>query len=285
MDLFDLTAERHRLGLAADCRRCFGLCCVAHGFRASTAFAFDKLPGTPCTNLLADFGCRCHRTLRQEGFSGCSAYECYGAGQKVAQDMFAGVDWRQAPDTAELMFQMLPIMRQLHQLLWFVTEALDRCPAGADHQELLNLLGQTERLAATPAAEMVWKDIEDHCLVGEKMLGQVSGAIRLAARSEDRGRSDLRGADQRGADLRDADIRGADLRGADLRGAVLAGADLSDADLRWADLMGADLGSANLAGADLSAAIFFTQSQLELARGDSRTTLSAPLLSPTHWPS
>jgi len=306
MHLFDLTAERERLALAPDCASCFGLCCVAHGFRASASFAYDKAPGKPCRNLLDDFGCTIYGTLRQHGFSGCTAYTCFGAGQKVAQRMFGGTDWRQAPETAELMFQTLPIMRQLNELLWFVTEALDRCPAGGRYQQLLGLLDETERLTAARADEMSWGDVDQHCRSGEKLLGQVSGAIRTAAlsavrepthrtvlRSADSRGADLHGADLRGADLRGADLRGADLRGADLRGvdlqgvdlwgAMLSDADLSGADLRWADLMGADLGRANLADADLSAAIFLTQGQLQLAHGNAGTTLSGPLQPPAHW--
>ena len=264
MSVFDLTAERERLDLAPDCARCFGLCCVAHAFRASTSFAFDKPAGEPCPNLGADFGCAVHRTLRQQGFSGCTAYTCYGAGQKVAQHIFGGTDWRQAPETAESMFQAFPIVRQLNQLLWFITEALDRCSPGADSNDLLDLLGDTEQLAATPADEMSWADVDEHCQIGERLLGRVSAAIRAAAVSAERERPDVwsapgdlpealrlekdpRGADWRradlhGADLRGADLRGADLRGVDLWGAVLSSADLSGADLRWADLMGADLG-------------------------------------------
>jgi uncharacterized protein YjbI with pentapeptide repeats len=280
MDVFDLTAERERLGLAPDCARCFGLCCVAHGFRASDEFALDKPPGKPCPNLLADFHCTIHRTLRQRGFSGCTAYTCYGAGQKVAHEMFGGTDWRQAPQTAELMFQAFPIVRQLNQLLWFITEALDRCPPGVEFSELLRLLDETEHLAATPPDEMSWGDVDHHCLAGEAVLHEVSATMRAAALSVEPERC----ADLHGDDLRGADLRGADLRGADLFGAVLSRADLNGADLRWADLMGADLGRANLAGADLSAAIFLTQSQLDLADGDARTTLSPPLLAPAHWP-
>jgi len=310
MYLFDQTAERERLELAADCESCFGLCCVAHAFKASASFAFDKPAGKPCPNLQVDFGCAVHRTLRQQGFSGCTAYTCYGAGQKVAQHTFGGIDWRQAPETAELMFQTFPIVRQLNELLWFITEALDRCSPGADHEALLGLLGETERLAATRADQMSWGDVDDHCLIGETLLGHVSAGIRAAALSVDRERpaarsapgvppeplrlepgrrgadwrrADLRGADLRGADLRGADLRGADLRGADLWGAVLSNADLSGADLRWADLMGADLGRAILAGTDLSAAIYLTQSQLELADGNARTALSGPLRTPAHW--
>ena len=181
MKLFDLTAERDRLRLAADCTSCFGLCCVAHAFKASASFAFDKPAGTACPNLQADFGCAVHRELRQQGFSGCTAYTCYGAGQKVAQHLFGGTDWRQAPETAELMFQTFPIVRQLNELLWFITEALDRCPPGVEYEALLVLLDETERLAATRADEMSWGDVDDHCRRGEALLGQASAVIRAAA--------------------------------------------------------------------------------------------------------
>jgi hypothetical protein len=303
MQVFHLAAERKRLALEPDCANCFGLCCVAHSLKASATFAIDKLPGKPCPHLQVEFGCGIHDTLRQQGFSGCTAYSCYGAGQKVAQQLFAGVDWRRAPQTAELMFQTLPIVTQLHRLLWYATEALDRCPSGPEHRELFGLLAETERLTTTPPDEMSWGAIDAHCLTGEDLLGRVSAAIRTG---HETGRPDQRSAssdapevprppadnqgdrprdtDWHGADLRSTDLRGIDLRGCDLKGANLADADLSGADLRWADLMGADLEGANLAAADLSAALFLTQSQLELARGDARTTLSDPLRNPRHWP-
>lgn len=302
MQVFDLAAERNRLALEPDCAKCFGLCCVANSLKASATFAIDKLPGKPCPHLQNEFGCGIHDALRQQGFSGCTAYTCYGAGQKVAQQLFAGADWRRAPQTAELMFQTLPVVRQLHHLLWFITEALDRYPSGPDHTELLGLLAETERLTTSPPDEMSWGAIDDHCLTGEDLLGRVSAAIRAG---HETARPGLRSAptdvsevprvpfdpegdqrrdtDWRGADLRSADLRGIDLRGCDLKGANLADADLSGADLRWVDLMGTDLGRTNLAAADLSAVLFLTQSQLELARGDVRTTLSDPLRTPTHW--
>lgn len=298
MNSFDLTTQRERLGLTADCTRCFGLCCVAHGFRMSASFAYDKPAGKPCRNLLANFDCTIHRTLRKQGFSGCTAYTCYGAGQKVAQDIFAGIDWRQAPQTAESMFQTFPMVRQLHELLWFITEALSRCTGGADTEDLLGLLGETELLAAFPDVEISWGDINHHCVMGENLLGRVSAAIRSAALSTSYDRPDeyptpdvdgdvrhvdSRGVDLRGADFRGVDLRGADMRGVDLWGAVLSNADLRGADLRWADLMGVDLGRANLSGADLSGAIYLTQSQLDLADGDARTALSDPLHAPNHW--
>jgi uncharacterized protein YjbI with pentapeptide repeats len=76
--------------LRADCERCFGLCCVAPAFSASADFAIDKDAGCPCPNLQADFRCAIHDRLRQRGFAGCTVYDCFGAGQKVAQVTFGG---------------------------------------------------------------------------------------------------------------------------------------------------------------------------------------------------
>ena len=73
----------HRARLRADCARCFGLCCVAPVFAASADFAVDKPAGQLCPNLQADFRCVLHDRLRQRGFPGCAAYDCFGAGQQV----------------------------------------------------------------------------------------------------------------------------------------------------------------------------------------------------------
>jgi hypothetical protein len=63
-------------------------------------------------------------TRTSGGFRGCAVYDCFGAGQHVSQITFGGRDWRQSPDTARQMFDAFAIMRQLHELLWYVAEAL-----------------------------------------------------------------------------------------------------------------------------------------------------------------
>ena len=78
------------LDLVADCGRCAGLCCVALPFAATADFAIDKAAGVPCPNLADDFSCRIHDHLRPEGFPGCIAYDCSGAGQRVTQVVFDG---------------------------------------------------------------------------------------------------------------------------------------------------------------------------------------------------
>ncbi|MEV4629453.1 pentapeptide repeat-containing protein [Micromonospora sp. NPDC049523] len=261
--------------LRADCTRCFGLCCVAPAFAASADFAIDKDAGQACPNLRQDFRCGIHPELRQQGFSGCTVFDCFGAGQRVAQVTFGGRDWRQAPGTAKQMFDVFTVMRQLHELLWYLTEALNLPPARPIHGDLRTLLDRTEALTRYDPDAVLRVDVAAHRRDVDALLSRTSELVRTQVRG--------RRTDRRGADLVGAKLRGADLRGANLRGAYLIGADLSGADLGLADLIGADLRGADLRGADLGDSIFLTQFQVNAARGDDNTRLPAALTRPPHW--
>jgi uncharacterized protein YjbI with pentapeptide repeats len=271
----------HRSSLRADCERCVGLCCVAPAFSASADFAIDKDAGQACPNLQSNFRCGIHAHLRQRGFPGCAVYDCFGAGQKVAQVTFGGQDWRETPGIAAQMFRVFTIMRQLHELLWYLGEALTLPAARPLYRELSRALEETERLTLGSPAALEELDVTAYRREISALLRRASELARagLAGPGAGPGGADLAGADLIGRDLRDAD-----LRGASLRGAALIGADLSGAVLRGADLTGADLRGADLGGADLTGSIFVTQSQLEAARGDASTRLPPPLTRPTHWP-
>ncbi|MEV0095950.1 pentapeptide repeat-containing protein [Streptomyces sp. NPDC050738] len=263
--------------LQGDCAACFGLCCVALPFAASADFAVTKPAGKPCTNLQQDFRCGIHTRLRDKGFSGCTVYDCFGAGQKVSQVTFGGKDWRQAPDTAQQMFGVFPVVRQLHELLFYVTEALTLEPAKPVHPQLRLVRDETEALTLLGPAALDALDVPAQRQKVNALLLRTSELVRTQAGGTGKKKS------RRGADLMGARLRKADLRGADLRGAYLIAADLSGADLRFADLIGADLRDANLAGADLTGAFFLTQPQLNAARGDASTRLSQSLSRPAHW--
>ncbi|GAA1406081.1 pentapeptide repeat-containing protein [Kitasatospora putterlickiae] len=263
------------LNLVSDCGSCFGLCCVALPFAAGTDFAVNKAAGSPCRNLRTDFTCGIHERLRDSGFPGCTVYDCFGAGQHVSQVTFGGRGWREAPEDAGTMFEVFPVVRQLHELLWYLTEALTFEPARPVHGELRRALEETGRLAGGTPEEILAVDVPAHRQAVAELLLKASELVRAAV---------PRRREHRGADLFGARLRGADLRGANLRGALLVAADLSGADLRLADLVGADLRDANLAGADLTEALFLTQAQLNAARGDAATRLPAALTRPTHWP-
>ncbi|QNE73343.1 pentapeptide repeat-containing protein [Streptomyces finlayi] len=270
-----LPAEE-RPALRSDCANCFGLCCVALTLTASADFAINKEAGEPCRNLGDDFRCGIHTRLRSEGFSGCTVYDCFGAGQKVSQETYRGRDWRREPGTAQQMFQVFPVMRQLHELLWYLTEALTLPAAKSLHSEIGRALDATERLTERPAGTLAELDVSAHRDAVAVLLLRTSELVRATAPRRKR-------RNHRGADLIGARLRGADLRGADLRGAYLIAADLSGADLRLADLIGADFRDADLAGADLTGSLFLTQAQLNAAKGDTATRLPPSLTRPSHW--
>ncbi|MFG1954411.1 pentapeptide repeat-containing protein [Micromonospora sp. NPDC048830] len=259
--------------LRADCSRCFGLCCVAPAFSASSDFALDKPAGRPCPNLGADFRCGIHRDLRARGFPGCTVFDCFGAGQQVAQVTFGGRDWRTAPQTATRMFDTFAVMRPLHELLWYLAEAVTLTPRGPLRDELDAALAETRRLTAGGPEELLALDVDAY-------RDRVNP---LLARAGERARADRAGADRRGAVLVAADLRRVDLVGANLRGAVLLGADLRGVDLTLADVTGADLRGADLRGADLRRTLFLHQSQVDAARGDHRTGLPPALTRPATW--
>jgi uncharacterized protein YjbI with pentapeptide repeats len=246
-------------------------------FAASSDFAIDKPAGHPCPHLGGDLRCGIHAQLRDRGFVGCTVYDCFGAGQQVTQVTFGGHDWRSTPEVADLMGEVFPVMRYLHELLRYAAEALTwpqaepvRAGLGSAYDEVLRLTGEGPDV-------LVGVDVG-------ALRATVNGYL-LRASDLVRHREAAYAVDHRGADLVGADLRGQDLRGASLRGALLVGADLHGADLRKADLIGADLRGAGLAAADLRGALFLLQSQLDAARGDASTALGPGLVRPGHWAS
>ncbi|MFF2996761.1 pentapeptide repeat-containing protein [Streptomyces sp. NPDC057950] len=274
------TATDRLLELRADCGECFGLCCVALPFARSADFAIDKDAGKPCPNLAADSRCGIHTGLRRKGFTGCTVYDCFGAGQKVSQATFGGQDWRSVPrERARQMFDVFPVVRQLHELLWYLNEALTLPAAAPVHADVRRALATTDRLTGLTPGELEELDVGAHRQEVNVLLLRTSELVRAGAGRGKNGRKK----DRRGADLMGARLQGADLRGADLRGAYLIAADLTGADLRGADLIGADLRDTDLTDADLTGAFFLTQPQVNAARGGAGTRLPRSVGRPDHW--
>jgi len=246
---------------------------VALPFGQSADFAFSKAVGEPCRKLREDFGCGIHATLRTDGFRGCTVYDCFGAGQHVAQETYGGRDWRSHPETAWQMYSVFAVVRVLHELLWYLHEAMSLPAATSMYDELRRAAAETESLTTRGPDELEVYDVSPHR----------QGVAGLLRRASTLAREDQPGRDLAGAELNGAKLAGARLRGASLRSAFLIGADLRDADLRLADLIGADLRDADLAGADLGTALFLTQPQVNSAKGDGRTKIPAVLTRPGHW--
>lgn len=264
-----------------DCEKCFGLCCVALPYAKSADFAFDKESGTPCRNLQADYRCGIHKDLRNKGFRGCTVYECFGAGQKVSQVTYNGNDWRENPESAKEMFDVFPIMQQLHEMLRYLTEALSLEEARPIYKDLRKVLEETERLTNLSPQSILDLNVPSHRAIVSDLLLQTSELVRAKVKKDknQRNKSKMK----RGSDLIGANLRGANLRGTSLRGALLIAADLREADLRVTDLIGADLRDADLSGANLTGSIFLTQAQVNAANGDMKTKLPPSLKRPEHW--
>lgn len=269
--------------LKADCENCFGLCCAALPFAASIDFAQDKEAGQPCHHLRSDNRCEVHTDLRQLGYRGCTVYDCFGAGQKVSQITYSGMDWRMKPTITKQMFELFPVMWHLHELLWYLSEAFALDITHSIHKELQDALNETEQFTLLPPEALLTINVDAHRAKVNQLLLQVSELVRTEAQRQLKKTSKRSKTFSRGADLIGANLKGADLRGANLRGAYLIAANLRGADLRGADLIGADLRDTDLRDANLSESIFLTQAQINAAVGNQQTKLPAALTRPDHW--
>ncbi len=267
----------------ADCERCFGLCCVALPYAKSADFACDKAGGTPCPNLQSDYRCSIHPNLRGKGFRGCTVYECFGAGQKVSQITYNGTNWRDNPVLAKEMFDVFPIMQQLHEMLCYLNEALQLEDAQPIHTDLQDTIEETENLANLPPKSILNLDVSAHRVIVNQLLLQTSELVRAKVSLKNNRNPKILNKISRGTDLIGAKLRGTDLRGVNLRGAMLIASDLRESDMRVTDLIGADLRDADVSGANLTGSIFLTQAQINSAKGDSNTKLPPSLGIPDHW--
>jgi hypothetical protein len=277
------STDEDRDALQADCASCVGLCCVALAFARSADFPFDKDAGDPCVNLEDDgYRCTIHPHLRERGYKGCTVFDCFGAGQKVTQETFDGGSWRDSAETRQRMFAVFPLMRQLHELLWYLREAIGMPAAQPIRGELDAVCAETERLTE----RLTERDPDGILAIHvDAHRDRVNVALTRASELARAGvaASALPRKVRRGADLIGAALSGLDLRGANLRGAYLIAADLRGSDLGFADLIGADLRDAELGGADVSRSLFLTQPQLNSAKGDADTLLPPSLKRPGHW--
>lgn len=280
------------LDLVGHCASRAGLCCVALPFARSADFPVDKAGGDPCDNLQSDFSCTIHDRLPEAGFRGCTVFDCFGAGQQVTQVTFAGEDWRSNPGTAGPMFAAFAVMRQLHEMLFHLTEALRWSEVSTVHDELAT--ARTEIIDLSDTDVDALRSLDVGALRGRvgTLLGRASGLVRASdeigtGQPGARRRRRVRGVGAsrlaRGADFVGVDLRTVDLVGADLRGACLIAADLRDADLSRVDLLGADLRDADLRGADLVRSLFLTQPQVNAAKGDATTRIPPSLTRPRGW--
>ena len=261
--------------LKIDCEKCFGLCCVSLYFSKSDGFPHNKDAGKPCINLKSDFKCSVHNTLYTKGLKGCIGYDCFGAGQKISQITFNGEDWRGSSQSSNKMFESFYVMRQLHEMLWYLNEAFNLQKDTTSKNEIKELIDYTNNLTLLDSDSLLKINIDNHRDKVNVFLRKTSEMIRknsLKSNNSSKSKSYL-----------GKDLRKLDLRGADLRGAFLIAANLKVMNLTGADFIGADLRDADFSGADLIKSIFLTQAQINSAKGDANTKLPINITKPRHW--
>lgn len=279
----NIGGEQLKSGLKAECDKCFGFCCAALYFSASEGFPTDKEAGNPCINLRDDYKCKVHGELRKRGLKGCIAYDCFGAGQKVAQISYIGKGWRSNPEIKEEMFDAFLIVRQLQEMLWYLTDAIKVQEDLKTKEKIKKIIEETERLTLLEASELKKVDLIIHRHKVNQLLAVTSEFVRIKTRKGQQSalkrKKKIAGRDN----FIGFDFKKFNLMGEDLRGALLIAADLRNMNLEGVDFIGADMRDTDLRGADLSKSIFVTQPQINSAKGDEYTKLPTSIVKPPYW--
>lgn len=273
--------------LSCDCGKCFGLCCVALFFSATDGFPTDKEAGKPCINLSNEFKCKVHGELSGKGLKGCTAFECIGAGQKVSQITFGGMDWKKDSKNAQKMFDTFIVMRQLHEMLWYLNQALQLQENEENKNKICRLITETERITLADSEQLLNTDVEEHRdkvnILLKNTAEQAYKTVFNAPGKQENGVSNKDREKNHRSDYFGADLRRTDLRGAKLMGACMIAANIRNVDLSGANMIGADLRGADLRGACLEKSLYLTQAQINTAKGDVNTKLPAMIKRPSHW--
>jgi hypothetical protein len=169
-----------RPDLVPDCGSCDAICCVATSFDASEDFAISKAAGLACPNVTTTHQCAIHGALTERGFSGCSVYECYGAGPRITK-RFAGRSSQRQRDDAFL------VMRVVHELLWQLTEAAKLCPVSRDDlaSELSREIAALDVIAQAPTPALLATDLRPHeksARAALRRIGEALGGRRVHLR-------------------------------------------------------------------------------------------------------
>ena len=257
--------------LTINCEQCCGLCCVALYYAKTDGFPSDKTAGIPCQNLSPDFRCAVHSGLLSSRLKGCMAYECLGAGQKVTQHLFPGINWRTNPEKAEQIYKAFLIVFEMHQMLWYLIEAFSIISDKQIKDEITLLISQNENITSCTPDELFELNIENYRVKVSSILKKVTELLSNP------------GDDNSNKDFIGKDFKKANLDGKNFSMSLLIAANLERCSLRGANFLGADMRDTNVKNTDLSLCIFLTQMQINTANGNKNTKLPVKLSPPLSW--
>lgn len=258
--------------LNIDCEKCCGLCCVALYCMKTDGFPENKAAGVPCRHLRSDFRCDIHDRLAEQKMKGCLGYDCFGAGQKVTQKMGENGNWKTNPQKAKEQFQVFTVVFQLHQMAWYLLEALALSSDQKQQTEITALIVENEQLTAEAEDAILNTDVAAYREKVNGVLKQISRQV--AGLPDDKKAS---------KDFFGKNLSSKNFDGKDFSMALMIAANLEGASLRGTNFLGADLRDANIKNTDLSKSLFLTQMQINAASGNEKTILPKNLVRPSHW--
>jgi hypothetical protein len=173
-----LTDRSHNLRI--ECSYCFSFCYAALYFSNIKRFPPDKDAGHPYLNLQPDFSCPVYSTLTKKRRKGCLAFDCFGTGKKVTRSTPTAHCWRTESGLKEKMFDVFLVMRQLHEMLWYLTEASALQMTGRTAGDFNSLFVAITHLTLLPPQSLLKLDIDEHRTAVKTLLQK----IRELARSE-----------------------------------------------------------------------------------------------------
>ena len=140
--------------LLADCDSCLGLCCIAHYFSIGEEYSIDKEQYVPCPNLDINYRCSIHKKLDDEGMSGCSSFNCWGAGQRACRRVTTKPNWQAFPDSAQNLFEIYFKLREIHKLIRPLMTMLDTCSDNILSDKIKLKIDELNHLAELPDMEL-----------------------------------------------------------------------------------------------------------------------------------
>jgi hypothetical protein len=164
-----------RPDLVPDCGSCDAICCVETAFDASDDFAFDKPAGVACRHLERDRWCGIHDDLVGRGFSGCAAYDCFGAGPRLTRAFRRTTD----AATERRRNEAFLALRAVHELLWLLTEAAKLCPGREDALavDLRREIDALDAIATGPVTSLPEVDLRPRDRAARVLLRRLRDAL------------------------------------------------------------------------------------------------------------
>lgn len=256
--------------LKIDCDKCSGLCCVALFCAKTDGFPENKNAGVPCKYLNSNFKCDIHSSLFEMKMKGCLAYDCFGAGQKVTQDLFPNFTWQSNQEKSKIIFEAFLRVFQLHQIEWYLLESITLVSDEILSNKIDRLIDKIEFILKQSYEIIMNFDINSFRLEVNPILKSISKQY-------------MKSHNIKGNNFIGKNFKKVNLDGKDFSMSLLIATNFEGCSLKYANFLGADLRDTNFKNTDLSSCLYLTQIQINSSIGNHNTILPKNLIRPISW--